>query len=136
MLAGIDLLTGKVHAPVKDRHRSRAFIEFLKFLPPIRSGRRSSRSSTIIPHTYRKKPRLGSPPGRPDASSSPSPPTHGSRLNLIEGFFSKLTRSVLRHIRVTSKIELWQRILAGIRDVQSPSRYPHLVLQARRRRLM
>src|SRR6516165_1365940 len=30
-------------------------------------------------------------------------PKHGSWLNLIEGFFSKFTRSVLRHIRVTSK---------------------------------
>jgi hypothetical protein len=29
-LAGIDLLTGKVHALVRDRHRSREFIEFLK----------------------------------------------------------------------------------------------------------
>src|SRR5215831_19290864 len=29
LLAGIDLLTGKVHALVKDRHRSREFIEFL-----------------------------------------------------------------------------------------------------------
>jgi transposase len=44
-------------------------------------------------------------------------PTHGSWLNLIEGFLSKLTRSVLRHIRATSKIELKQRILAGIRDI-------------------
>jgi DDE superfamily endonuclease len=32
LLAGIDLLTGKVHALVKDRHRSREFIEFLKLL--------------------------------------------------------------------------------------------------------
>ena len=32
MLAGIDLLTGKVHALVKDRHRSREFIEFLKLV--------------------------------------------------------------------------------------------------------
>jgi hypothetical protein len=29
LLAGIDLVTGKVHALVKDRHRSREFIEFL-----------------------------------------------------------------------------------------------------------
>src|SRR5580765_6188442 len=29
LLAGIDLLTGKVHALVRDRHRSREFIEFL-----------------------------------------------------------------------------------------------------------
>src|SRR5665647_1365813 len=32
LLAGIDLLTGKVHALVKERHRSREFIEFLKLL--------------------------------------------------------------------------------------------------------
>jgi DDE superfamily endonuclease len=32
LLAGIDLLTGKVHALVKDRRRSREFIEFLKLL--------------------------------------------------------------------------------------------------------
>ena len=31
-LARIDLLTGKVHALVKDRYRSREFIEFLKLL--------------------------------------------------------------------------------------------------------
>jgi transposase len=32
LLAGIDLLTGRVHALVKERHRSREFIEFLKLL--------------------------------------------------------------------------------------------------------
>jgi hypothetical protein len=32
LMAGIDLLTGQVHALVKDRHRSREFIEFLKVL--------------------------------------------------------------------------------------------------------
>jgi hypothetical protein len=32
LMAGIDLLTGHVHALVKDRHRSREFIEFLKLL--------------------------------------------------------------------------------------------------------
>jgi hypothetical protein len=30
LLAGIDLLTGQVHALVRDRHRSREFIEFLQ----------------------------------------------------------------------------------------------------------
>ena len=44
-------------------------------------------------------------------------PKHGSWLNLIEGFFSKFARSVLRHIRVTSKHELKERIMAGIDDV-------------------
>src|SRR5258708_10491940 len=32
LLAGIDLLTGQVHALVRDRHRSREFIEFLNIL--------------------------------------------------------------------------------------------------------
>jgi transposase len=32
LLAGIDLVTGKVHAMVKDRHRSCEFVEFLKLL--------------------------------------------------------------------------------------------------------
>jgi hypothetical protein len=45
----------------------------------------------------------------------------GSWLNLVEGFFSKFARSVLRHIRVTSKYELKQRIIAGIDEV---NRYP------------
>jgi hypothetical protein len=43
-------------------------------------------------------------------------PKHGSWLNIIEGFFSKFARSVLRHIRVTSKHELKDRIMAGIDD--------------------
>jgi hypothetical protein len=32
LLAGIDLLTGQVHASVEDRHRSREFVSFLKQL--------------------------------------------------------------------------------------------------------
>ena len=44
-------------------------------------------------------------------------PKNGSWLNLVEGFFSKFARSVLRHIRVASKYELKQRIIAGINDV-------------------
>ena len=34
--------------------------------------------------------------------------------NLVEGFFSKLARSVLRHIRVASKQELKDRIMAAM----------------------
>jgi hypothetical protein len=39
LLAGIDLLTGKVPALVRDRHRSREFIEFLKL-----RGKRGARA--------------------------------------------------------------------------------------------
>ena len=41
-------------------------------------------------------------------------PNHGSWLNLVEGFFSKLARSVLRHIRVSSKQELKDRLMAAM----------------------
>jgi hypothetical protein len=39
-------------------------------------------------------------------------PRSASRLKLVEGFFSKMVRSMLRHIRVASKDELRRRILA------------------------
>jgi hypothetical protein len=44
-------------------------------------------------------------------------PKHGSWLNLVEGFFSKLARSTLRHIRVASKQELKDWIIAAIDDI-------------------
>jgi transposase len=37
-------------------------------------------------------------------------PKHGSWLNIIEMFFSKIARSFLRHIRVETKQELKDRI--------------------------
>ena len=37
-------------------------------------------------------------------------PKHGSWLNMIEGFFGKMTRQMLKGIRVSSKQELVDRI--------------------------
>src|SRR5499427_7227792 len=122
LLAGIDLLTGKVHALVKDHHRSREFIEFLKLLDAAyptgtaiklildNHSAHISRETTAWLNAR--------PAGRFELTFTPK---HGSWLNLIEGFFSKFARSVLRHIRVTSKHELKERIMAGIDDV---NRYP------------
>ncbi|WP_420969465.1 IS630 family transposase [Bradyrhizobium sp. B120] len=118
LLAGIDLLTGKVHALVNDRHRSREFVEFLKLIdaayPPNTAiklildnhSARISRETRAWPATR--------PSGRFELTFTPK---HGSWLNLIEGFFSKFARSVLRHIRVASKHELKERIVAGIGDI-------------------
>jgi transposase len=44
-------------------------------------------------------------------------PKHGSWLNLVEGFFSKLARSALRHIQVVSKQELQDRLTNAIDDI-------------------
>jgi hypothetical protein len=115
LLVGIDLLTGKVHALVRDRHRSCEFIELLKLLDAAYP--KGTAIKLILDNHYRKKLWLGSPPGQLDASSSTFTPKHGSWLNLIVGFFSKFARSVLRHIWVTSKHELKERIMDGINDV-------------------
>ena len=44
-------------------------------------------------------------------------PKHGSWLNLVEGFFSKMARSMLRGIRFASKDELKARILVYLDDL-------------------
>jgi transposase len=110
LLAGIDLLTGKVHALVKDRHRSREFIEFLKLLDaayPARTAIKLILDNHSAHISRETKAWLDTrPAGRFDFTFTPK---HGSWLNLIEGFFSKFARSVLGHIRVTSKHELKER---------------------------
>ncbi len=118
LLAGIDLLTGQVHALVKNRHRSHEFVEFLKLLDAAypadtaiklildnHSAHISKETTTWL---------AAQPAGRFAFTFTPK---HGSWLNLIEGFFSKLARSVLRHIRVASKQELKERIMAAIDNV-------------------
>jgi transposase len=115
LLAGIDLLTGKVHALVRDRHRSREFIEFLKLIDaayPTHTAIKlilDNHSAHISKET--KAWLADQPAGRFEFTFTPK---HGSWLNLVEGFFSKLARSVLRHIRVTSKQELKDRIMAAM----------------------
>jgi len=115
LLAGIDLLTGRVHALVRDRHRSCEFIEFLQLVdvayPPHTAIKLilDNHSAHISKET--KAWLANQPPRRFEFTFTP---THGSWLNLIEGFFSKLARSVLRHIRVTTKQELKDRILAAM----------------------
>src|SRR5271157_1373858 len=115
LLAGVDLLTGQIHALVKDRHRSREFIEFLQLLDAAYPAHTAiklildNHSAHISKET--KTWLADQPVGRFEFTFTP---THGSWLNLIEGFFSKLTRSVLRHIRVASKQELKDRLMAAI----------------------
>ena len=76
-LPGIDLLTGKVHALVRERHRSREFIEFLKLLDAAYPA--STAIKLILDnhsaHISRGKPEPGSTPGRQAASTLPSRPS-------------------------------------------------------------
>jgi transposase len=115
LLAGIDLVSGQVHALVRDRHRSREFIEFLKLIdaayPPATAIKLilDNHSAHISRETRAWL--AERPAHRFELTFTPK---HGSWLNLVEGFFSKLARSVLRHIRVASKQELKERLMAAI----------------------
>jgi len=117
LLAGIDLHTGQVIPLVRDRHRSREFIEFLteidKQYPEDWKIRviLDNHSSHVSKET---KAWLLMKPGRFEFVFTPK---HGSWLNMIEMFFSKIARSFLRHIRVDSKQELVERIYQGIQAI-------------------
>jgi transposase len=118
LLAGIDLLTGQVHATVEDRHRSREFIGFLKKLDAAHAAETAIKV-VLDNHSAHvsKETNKWLAAQREDRFSFVFTPKHGSWLNLVEGFFSKMARSVLRRIRVASKAELKQRIIAYLDDL-------------------
>jgi len=120
LLAGIDLLTGKVHARVEERHRSREFVGFLKVLDAAYPADTAIKLILDNHSAHVSKETKAWLETRPEGRFSfVFTPKHGSWLNLIEGFFSKMARSVLRHIRVASKAELKSRILAYLDQVNS-----------------
>ena len=117
LMAAIDLLTGYVHGQVVDRHRSREFVEFLKsldrhFNPEMKIRVVLDNHSAHVSKETRAY--LASVPNRFEFVFTPK---HGSWLNLIETFFSKMTRSFLRGIRVSGKAELKRRILKYLQEI-------------------
>jgi transposase len=117
LLAGIDLVTGHVWGLVRDRHRSAEFIEFLRLVdtqyPPPATVRiiLDNHSAHISKET---RAFLATRPGRFEFIFTP---VHGSWLNLVESFFGKLARTLLRGIRVASKAELKERIVRGLAEL-------------------
>lgn len=117
LLAAIDLLTGEAIPMVRDTHKSEDFIDFLKIL-----NERYPEGDVIqvildnhSVHTSKKvKEYLSTIPGRFVFIFTPK---HGSWLNMIEGFFGKMTRQMLRGIRVSSKQELVERIYKYFEEV-------------------
>lgn len=117
LMAGMDLLTGEVMGSVVDRHRSKEFIDFLKMLdnkyaPGLRIQIILDNHSA---HTSKEtRAYLETVPNRFEFVFTPK---HGSWLNVIESFFSKMTRSFLRHLRVQSKEELKERIEQYLKEI-------------------
>ena len=117
LFAGIDLLTGEAIPLVRDSHISTDFIDFLKILddkyPQGNIIRIVLDNHTV--HTCKKvKDFLSTMPGRFIFVFTPK---HGFWLNMIEGFFGKMTRQMLRGIRVGSRQELVERIYCYFEEV-------------------
>lgn len=111
LLAGIDLLTGEAIPLVRDTHKSSDFIDFLKILDKKYPSQDTIRIilDNHSAHTSKETKRfLATMPK--ERFEFVFTPKHGSWLNMIEGFFGKMTKQMLRGIRVKSKQELVDRI--------------------------
>lgn len=110
LLAAIDLQTGEAIPLVRDKHGSMEYIEFLKLLDdkyPKGDKLRIVLDNLKVHTSEATRKYLATVPGRFEFVFTPK---HGSWLNMVEGFFSKMTRQMLRGIRVKSKEELTNRI--------------------------
>jgi transposase len=119
LLAGMDLKSGEIIPLVRNSHKSSDFIDFLKILDEKYDAELKIRIilDNHRAHTSKETMRyLSSKPGRFVFVFTP---THGSWLNLIECFFSKMARAFLRGIRVKSKDDLVERIYKYMDEVNS-----------------
>ena len=110
LLAAIDLQTGEAIPLVRDKHTSKEYIEFLQLLDnkyPRGDKIRIVLDNLKVHTSEATRKYLATVPGRFEFVFTPK---HGSWLNMVEGFFSKMTRQMLRGIRVNSKDELTNRI--------------------------
>ena len=120
LIAGIDLLTGIAVPVVSETHKSSDFITLLKKLDEmypegdiirIICDNHSAHKSKEVQNYLATK-----PVGRYTFVFTPK---HASWLNLIECFFSKMTKQMLKGIRVKSKEELADRIYQYFDEVNA-----------------
>lgn len=120
LLAGIGLLTGEAIPLASDTHKSSDFIRFLKILDlkyPAQDTIRVILDSHSAHTSKETKSFLDSmPEGRFEFVFTPK---HGSWLNMIESFFGKMTKQMLRGIRVKSKQELIGRIYLYFKEINA-----------------
>ncbi|MCB0509585.1 MAG: IS630 family transposase [Bacteroidetes bacterium] len=117
ILGALDLHTGHVFAQVHERHRSCEFISLLKELDEYYPKDITIRIILDNHSAHISKETMGYLESRPNRFKYVHTPTHGSWLNLVEGLFSKMARSFLKHIRVDSLEELKMRIFQGIAEI-------------------
>ena len=119
LLAGIDLQTGEAIPLIRESHNSDDYIDFLKILDakyPKGDKIRLVLDNLKVHTSEATKEYLTTVPGRFEFVFTPK---HGSWLNMVEGFFSKMTKQMLRGIRVNSKQELADRIYKYFDEVNA-----------------
>ena len=110
LLAALDLHTGRVTEIVSDHHAS---ADFIALLGKLHAGYPPATRIRILldnhsAHTSKEtRDWLDLHPNRFEFVFTPK---HGSWLNIVETMFSKMARSMLRGIRVSTKQELVDRI--------------------------
>jgi len=119
LLAAIDLQTGEAIPLISETHKSSDFVSFLKALDE--KYPKGDKLRIILDnhsaHTSRETQEyLNTIPERFEFVFTP---THGSWLNMVEGFFSKMTRQMLTGIRVGSREELAERIYKYFDEVNA-----------------
>ncbi len=119
LLAGIDLQTGEAIPLVSDTHNSNDYIAFLKKLDakyPKGDKIRLVLDNLKVHSSQKVIEYLETVPDRFEFVFTPK---HASWLNLVEGFFSKMTKQMLRGIRVSSKQELEDRIYKYFNEINA-----------------
>ncbi len=101
LLAGIDLLTGEAIPLVSSTHKSSDFIEFPKMLDKKYPAQDTIRIILDNHSAHKSKETRRFLETMPDGRFEfVFTPKHGSWLNMIESFFSKMTKQMLKGIRV------------------------------------
>jgi transposase len=117
LLASIDLHTGIITPLVCERHRSKEFVMFLKKLDNQYPKDWKIRVILDNHSAHISKETRAYLKTIPERFEFIFTPKHGSWLNMIEMFFSKIARGLLRQIRVETKTELKERIYQGIDEI-------------------
>ena len=119
LLAGLDLHDGRITEIVSDTHNSADFITFLKKLDTAYAPHQKIRLVLDNHSAHISKETRNYLETVPQRFIFIFTPTHGSWLNLIESQFSKMTRTMLRGIRVATKQELIDRIHQSFEEINS-----------------
>ena len=120
LLAGIDLLTGEAIPLVSESHKSSDFINFLQLIDEKYPKGDTIRLILDNHSAHKSKETKRFLAGLPEERFEfVFTPTHTSWLNMIESFFSKMTRQMLKGIRVNSKEELAERIYLYFKEINA-----------------